>query len=204
MMRNLVFMVGFMALAACGGTAPSGKVAGTETQTTPTNAPSPATVAPETDTSAATDEPKLAVEAEGLRLFNPQNGAARPIPFGTPRGDVLAALAFRGPPDTGTNSECGAGPLAYANWPDGLGLFFRNDKLAGWTLDQRREGAITTAGGIGPGSTRKQLEEVYAATISESTLGTEFSAGEIFGILDGKGSDARITNMWGGLSCNFR
>ncbi len=152
----------------------------------------------------ASDDPKLAVEAEGLRLFNPQSGAARPIAFGTPRETVLASLAFRGEPGTGTNGECGAGPLQYANWPDGLGLYFQRDRFFGWVLDQRADGTITTASTIGPGSTRAELEAAYAAKFSETTLGTEFAAGELFGLLDGKGSAAKITNMWGGISCNFR
>ena len=58
--------------------------------------------------------------------------------------------------------------------------------------------------GVGPGSSRADLEAAYAADISETTLGTEFAAGELFGLLDGKELAAKITYMWGGLSCNFR
>ena len=165
------------------------------------SAPAPAVAKNET---LAKDSPALAVEAEGLRLFNKQSGSARAIAFGTARDEVLSMLAFLGKPETGTNGECGAGALEYANWPSGLGLFFQKGKFVGWNLNERSKGAVTTASGVGIGSSRTDLEAAYAADISETTLGTEFAAGELFGLLDGKGKTARITNMWGGVSCNFR
>lgn len=188
------------ALAACTGEAPISP----QTQTMPDTAQSTAVPATADGENKAEDSPALAVEAEGLRLFNKQSGSARAIAFGTSREDVLAILAFRGKPETGANGECGAGTLDYANWPDGLGLFFEHGKLAGWNLNERSKGAITTASGIGPGSSRADLESSYAADISETTLGTEFAAGELYGLLEGKGEAAKITYMWGGISCNFR
>ena len=156
------------------------------------------------DRKVVVESPALAVEAEGLRLFNPETGAARPIAFGTPASQVLAALAFRGPPSTGTNGECEAGPLQFANWPDGLGLFFQDEKFAGWNADERGKSAIATASGIGPGSTRAELDAAYKADFAETTLGTEFASGGLYGILDGRAKAAKITNMWAGVSCNFR
>jgi hypothetical protein len=183
-MRRRCALAAVLALAACGGQ-------------TPTPRPSDGAI-------AATDSAALAVEAEGLRLFNRQSGSARPIAFGTARDDVLKMLAFRGKAETGQNAECGAGTLDFANWADGLGLYFQQDKFVGWHLNPRSDRAITTASGIGVGSSRAELEAVYAATISETSLGTEFAAGELFGLLDGKGPMAKITHMWGGVSCNFR
>lgn len=187
-------------LAACSNETPADQPVETAPAAVPAT-PAPAAVEQET---VAKDSPALAVEAEGLRLFNKQSGSARAIAFGTPRGDVLAMLAFLGKPETGTNGECGAGALDYANWPSGLGLFFQDDKFAGWNLNDHGKGEMTTASGIGIGSSRTDLEAAYAADISETTLGTEFAAGELFGLLDGKGNAAKITNMWGGVSCNFR
>lgn len=121
----------------------------------------------------------------------------------------MAALAFRGPPGTGTNGECGAGPLDYASWPDGLTLYFQRGKFAGWAADARgNDGgnvpAIATAANIGPGSTRVELEDAYAARVFDSNLGTEFAAGGLFGVLDGARPASRITAMWAGASCNMR
>ncbi len=200
--------LGLLALAAC-DRAPeaeektaAGK-AGSSMEAEPVAVPTGPISAGKALTSAA-ESPALVVEAEGLRLFNPKTGAARPISFGMPQAQVLAALEFRGPPGTGTNTECGAGALQYANWPDGLGLYFQDDKFAGWHADERGQSALPTASGIGPGSTRAELDAAYAATVSQTTLGTEFAAGKIFGLLDGKGRAAKIINMWGGVSCNFR
>ena len=150
-------------------------------------------------------EPNLAVEGEGLRLFVGANASARPLPFGTPRQQLLEPLErYRGPADTGTQSECGAGPLDYAVWADGLKLYFQDDKFAGWALDGRAEGAHSTAAGIGPGSTRRELEAAYQVKVEQTSLGTEFSAGSLFGVLDGPGNKARISDMWAGVSCVFR
>jgi len=193
-------------LAGCGGDAPpaSNIVAATPTPAatpaTPTPAPPPADAAAPVER----ETPALAVDGEGLRLFDRVTGSASPLPFGTPRTRALAALAFLGAPDTGTNGECGAGPLQYANWPDGLGLFFQDDTLAGWTLGTRGKGGVATAAGIGPGSTRAALEDAYVAKVEQTTLGTEFTTGGVSGLLDGKGQAAKITDMWAGVSCVFR
>lgn len=197
-------VLSLVALSAC-NRAPQSNGEATASQAGAAMEGAPATTeAISTDKKADTESPALAVEAEGLRLFNPVTGSARPIAFGTPRAQVLSALSFRGPPGTGTNGECGAGPLQYANWPDGLGLFFQDEKLAGWNTDERGKSAIATASGIGPGSTRTELEAAYKAEFSQTTLGTEFAAGGLYGILDGSAKSAKITNMWAGVSCNFR
>lgn len=167
-----------------------------------------ATRAPQSASSAApvsAADPKLAVEGEGLRWFLQPSGSARPIPFGRPREEVLLSLErVRGPADKGTNQDCGAGPVQYASWADGLSLVFQNERFVGWGLDNRAAGALSTAAGIGPGSTRAELEAAYDATISQTSLGTEFSGGELQGVLDGPSAKARITDMWAGISCVAR
>ncbi len=167
---------------------------------------SPAPVAAEPPAAAV---PVLAIDGEGLRLFSPVNGSARPIPFGRPRSATLAALAFRGLPAFARLEECGAGPLDQAAWPDGLRIYFQGGEFVGWALnagskDATDKRAITTASGIGPGSSRAELEAAYSAKVVQSSLGTEFSAGDLAGLIDGPGQRARITDMWAGASCNFR
>ena len=172
------------------------------TATAPANQAATATSASNMAAAATQD---LAVEAEGLRLVDTRSGAARPLPFGMPKDQLLALLeSFRGPADGGTNSECGAGPLDYAVWADGLTLHFQEDRFVGWALDPRAAGAHATMSGIGPGSTRRELEAAYEVQVEETTLGTEFHAGGLEGILDGQGQDARISAMWAGVSCVFR
>lgn len=146
--------------------------------------------------------PSLAVEAEGLRLVQPDSGVSRSLPFGTERSAVMTALLFLdSPEESGALEECGAGPLDYVSWP-GLTLHFQGGKLAGWTAREGR--SIATVAGIGPGSSRAELVRAYRASIFESSLGTEFDAGGVFGLLDGPGDQARVTHLWAGANCIMR
>lgn len=207
MKRALAILAVLTAIGACSGEqSPPGNGADPVANGAANQALSPNQPA---SSAAPQATPVMAIEGEGLRLFNRDTGAARPIPFGTARDQVMAALAFRGQPDIGTLEECGAGPLDRASWPDGLTLYFQDAKFAGWALDRRgndggNQSPITTAAGIAPGSARSKLEAAYAAKIFESTLGTEFAAGDLFGLLDGRGATARITDLWAGASCNMR
>lgn len=152
------------------------------------------------------DSPALAVEAEGLRLFDPESGAATAIAFGIAEAQLIEMMErLRGPAASrGTNGECGAGPMEIATWKDGLSLLFQEGRFVGWSLDERVAGTITTAAGIGPGSTRAELDTAYDATVEQTSLGTEFAAGDLIGTLDGTGANSRITDMWAGISCVFR
>jgi hypothetical protein len=155
----------------------------------------------------AGDGPKLALDPQGLRWFLPPNGSARPILFGTAQADVLASLErVRGEASKGTNSDCGAGPVQYANWADGLSLVFRDGRFAGWGLDGRAGGAIATSDGIGIGTTRAELDDATGPPLEvrQTSLGTEFSAGAYHGLFGGSAANARITDMWAGVSCVAR
>ncbi len=203
-------------LAACSAdpAAPDSAPAGNQSAAAPSDPsrppPAPNNVATASEAAAppaAADQPRLAVDPEGLRWFLPPNGSARPLPFGTSQADLLASLErVRGRAAQGTNADCGAGPAQYANWADGLSIVFQNGRFAGWGLDGRAAGAIATADGIGPGATRAQLDEAIGPPLAvrKSSLGTEFSAGAYHGLLDGSGADARITDMWAGVSCVAR
>ena len=171
-----------------------------------TRVPSPATVEVATPGPVSTEQPKLTVDGEGLRWFLPPNGTARPLAFGMPEAEVLASLErVRGPAGKGVDQDCGAGPVQYANWPDGLSLVFQNGQFAGWGLDRRASGALGTANGVGPGMTRSALAGSFGSVSFQNTsLGTEFAAGDMFGLLDGGGPDAEITDMWAGVSCVAR
>lgn len=174
---------------------------------TPAPPPPPPAPAPAAPPEAAADAPRLAVEGEGLRWFLPPNGSARPIPFGRPEAEVLASIErVRGEAGKGINQDCGAGPVRYANWADGLSLVFQGGRFAGWGLDGRATGAIATADGIGPGATRAQLEAAYGipVVVRQTSLGTEWRAGAVSGLLDGPGRQAKVTDMWAGVNCVAR
>ena len=204
MMRALAPLVALAAAACSGEPAPPGNSA-EPIANAAADASSGSGAAP----AAAPATPALAVDADGLRLFDRARGAARPLAFDTPQADVLAALAFRGPPATGRQEECGPGPLDFAVWPDGLKLYFQDGRLAGWALDGRAakpsgSPALGTVAGIGPGSTRAELEAAHDVEVMQSSLGTEFASGAMAGVLDGRGPSARITDLWAGAACVMR
>ena len=157
--------------------------------------------------SAAAAPPRLALDPYGLRWFLPPNGTARPLAFGATQADVLASLErVRGDAAEGTNEDCGAGPVQDANWEDGLSLVFQKGRFAGWGLDGRAKSGIATADGIGIGTTRSQLDDAIGPPLEvrQTSLGTEFSAGQYHGLFDGLEAKARITDMWAGVSCVAR
>lgn len=201
---RLALLALFVAVAACAKPTPTSEQRATAE---PANDIAPV-APPPSRVEAATNpaiRPKLAVDGEGLRLIDPASGRATPLAFGRPEEEVVATLErLRGKATRGTNGECGAGPLQIANWPDGLSLLFQDKRFAGWSLDARAAGAITTMAGIGPGSSRSDLEAAYAAKFTQTTIGTEFSAGALGGLLDGTKSGAKITTMWAGITCIFR
>lgn len=172
-----------------------------------------------TGNTASAHPPVISLDGEGLRLVDPKSGATRPLAFGVGSAQLKqVAETLKGPAKTGRNEECGAGPLAYLSWDDGLTLYSLDGLFAGWALDERGAAAataeapgkrepksrLTTISGIGIGSTRAQLLDVYDAKIEQTTLGTEFNAAGLSGILDGTGAKAKVTNLWSGVNCVFR
>ena len=151
--------------------------------------------------------PLLGLDADGLRIVNPESGSTRPVAFGDSVATVMQQLAaLRGPAERARNEACGAGPIDVASWPHGLRLAFQNDLFVGWSVDGRQPGAeaFTTLAGLGVQSPRTALDSAYAATVEETSLGTEFAAAGLHGLLDSDRPDARVATMWAGVSCTFR
>lgn len=179
---------------------------------TPAGAPPVATTAPAPTPAAApvpppagpATAPVIAVDGEGLRLVDPVSGRTRPIAFGTAQAATLAALAAHGTPQQGRNADCPAGAVDYATWPDGLQLVFQDGAFAGWSLDGRRAPKLTTLSGVGIGSTRAAIAAANTVTVTEGSLGTEFAIGDMGGLLDGTGPQAKVTDLWAGVTCIAR
>ncbi len=146
----------------------------------------------------------LAIEAEGLRLFD-DTGAARAIPFGTPRETAVSVVAASvgGPaPEVTTNDDCGAGPTQFAQFSNGLQMLFQGGTFQGWFVD---EAGLTTVDGMGVGSTRASIESSRTIQMQEdSTLGAEFDAGDIGGFLTAGTAEGTVTSLYAGLTCFFR
>jgi len=181
-----------LTLAACGEAAE-------EPASAPASSVQPGAEAPATSAPVPASTRAVALDPEGLRLVDRQSGSTATLPFGQPAEQVAAMVgaAISGAPaERGTNSECGAGPLDYATW-NGLTLWFQNGAFAGWAANAA---GPTLMSGVGVGSSRADLEGAHVIEVEETTLGTEFSFGGIYGILE----NGRVSNLWAGVSCNFR
>ena len=154
---------------------------------------------------AAAAAPALNIAPDELTLVMP-NGSAHHITFGMDKAATVRAVsaAAGAPIDQGTNRECGGGPLDYARLKGGLTLYFQEGLFAGWNLDGRAHGPYATAAGIGIGSTRSALESVMQVTVQDSTIGHEFMAGEMSGLLSAPTPDGRIIDLWAGITCIAR
>jgi len=151
--------------------------------------------------------PALNIAPDGISLIDVNSGSARHITFGRPRDEAVdAARAALGAPEGEAEmAECGAGPMTMVEFEGGLTFNIMDGNFVGWSLDGVQQGSITTTSGIGLGSTRAQLENAYAVEmVEESTLGHEFTAGAMSGLLTSPEPDGKITDLWAGTSCVFR
>ena len=132
----------------------------------------------------------------------------RTLRFGTSRDDAESALAqLLGTPDTGSNEECGVGPIEYAR-AGGLQFNFQNDQFVGWSADSAGgDVPIAAMNGLKIGTAKSEVSKLpgYEA-YEESTLGDEFTisrGGEnvVVGLFD---EDGRVTDLWSGAVCTFR
>ena len=163
----------------------------------------------------------LILTSNALQVINKNTGSTSEIPFGKPLDqmiEIVNNVLQSKPKSIGVNSECGAGPLNMATWNNGLTIVFIKKEsesktaetewyFAGWFLGGNSANIpkIATMAGISIGSTRAEMESAYVITVSKTSLGHEFSTSSgLFGIFDGPGKQAKITNLWSGVSCNFR
>ena len=201
-MRKGILFSGCLLLAACNGE-PANIVAEPSNAVPEQVATPPANLA--ADAPAAEDRPLLNLAPGALSLVDPNSGRSRELAFGVERATVedALALALGKPAERGSNGECGEGAMDFARMPGGLLVWFQKGKFVGWFLDNA--GAkLTTASGIGVGSARKDVTGAYDAKIAASSLGEEFTAGELSGLLSGTGPTAKVTAIWSGQVCNFR
>lgn len=143
----------------------------------------------------------LVLEGHGLRISGVAPGTE--LSFDTPKAATIEAVtkALGGPPgERGVNEECGGGGLEFAAWKDEITIWFEEDRFVGWDS----KGRLKTPGGIGIGSGRADLAPLRGVEVEESTLGTEFRAGGLSGILASKAPDAKVIHLWGGSTCVFR
>jgi hypothetical protein len=110
--------------------------------------------------------------------------------------DTVSRLLGERPAQVTTNAECGAGPVTAAAWADGLTLNFQEGRFVGWV---NTDPDLPAGGGILPGQSRLELPQV---SFSVTSLGTEFSRTEVYGLLTENDEAVRI--VWAGTTCFFR
>lgn len=166
--------------------------------------------APPAMTAPAGEGLALDLDTSGLTIVIAETGGTRPVAFGLARAEALAMLnkAQGVAGKESVNSECGAGPLTFVEWPDGLTALFQDGKFAGWSVDERGGGTLAFMNGVGIGSTRADLLAQFPGTrVEETTLGVEFTlpgGGSVGGLLGGRDQTATITDLWAGVTCMFR
>ena len=130
--------------------------------------------------------------------------------FAAGQKEVETALAavLGAPLRTGSNPECGAGPVTFTDFGGGLTAHFQEGRLVGWNWHLAQEGdapatgVVKLAGDVQVGSPRALVEAAPGfAPVAGSTLGEEFALGErIGGFIAG---DA-VEMLYAGTQCFFR
>jgi hypothetical protein len=182
-----------LGLAACGSEPARNENRTDSAAAANVQAPAPPPVAPVA--------PRVVLEGAGLRI--PSASPPRTLAFDMPKAAAIEALAKalgRPPTELGANGECGGGGMEFAAWEGEITAWFLDDRFAGWD----NKGGLKTVEGIGIGSGRASLAALPGFEVEQSTLGTEFRAGGLSGILASRAPDAKVTHLWGGATCVFR
>jgi hypothetical protein len=205
-----------LALSACG----SDKPKASSSASSPSKSSSPSSkssssatsdsdatdaITSESDVSDAREQPVVSLSTDGLTVVSVA-GITKALDFGTDEPTVKTALesALDKPKSTEIAQPCedGSGRTFDSVRYDGLAVSFLDGKLAGWSSSAN---AFTTVDGIGVGSTLADLKESFGdVTVMDSSLGVEFSAGTVGGVIDGKADSAKVTDIFNGQVCIIR
>jgi hypothetical protein len=155
--------------------------------------------------------PAIEVAANAVEL-RPEGLAAGSEAFFFAAGqrEVETALAKALGPAlrSGSNNECGAGPVTFTDFAGGLTVHFQETRLVGWNWhlaqdgDTPPSGVVKLAGEVQVGSERALAEAAPGyALVEGSTLGEEFALGEAIG---GFTKDDKVEMLYAGTQCFFR
>ena len=147
--------------------------------------------------------PTVVLQGDGLGLVG-ETGSNRMQLFGEADPQVLQAALARslGPGTPSAQPDCGAAVTTVSY--GGLQVLLEDGRFAGWFLTGSG-GRVTTGVGLGPGSTLAELRaDLTPLEVTQTTLGTEWNAGSLSGLLDGSTDDSRVTSMWAGRTCLLR
>nr|WP_137678174.1 hypothetical protein [Parerythrobacter lutipelagi] len=156
--------------------------------------------------SAVPDEAS-AIEVSGQGIGWNGSGASMLISFGATQSEIeeLLVADLQNRPATASNEECGAGPMQFSTFDNGLVLNFQDGEFVGWFLDG--ESPVKTDKGVRTGDPIGSFASAHGAEeMAESTLGIEYySSAEGIGALAGENpEDARVEALYAGTQCFFR
>lgn len=191
-MRHALPMLAALALVAC-------QPAADERQAPGGNDPSSQRA---DGAQGASDTPiqLIALDPEGLRLVDEATGSTRLVPFGSPEDEVLTTMtAIAGAPiERGEMDECGPGPLTFAEFTNGLRLWFSQTGFSGW----ESTGELTTMDGLSAAANRAELDAAGITDFTRDTLEDEFQAGGIYGMMEPEGQEVAL--LYVGDNCFMR
>lgn len=192
-------------LAACGSDRPADGAGGTSPASAD-SAPAAVERGPADTLAAASGalppESAITLSSDGLEVIA---GTPHALAFGTAQTRVLAEVGgvLGKPAEQGTMEECPAGPLYQVGYGNGLQLVFQDSAFVGWFA--RQDSPFRTAREIGPGSTLRQLKTAYPATkVEETSLGYEFDAGGLYGVVTDTTDAGVVEVVFAGTNCIFR
>lgn len=175
--------------------------------------PAPATPPDTGGAAAQASAVRVALDGEGLRLVETPSGRTRLLAFGTPARVAQDALTRAWGPaaEPVEVPDCAAEPLTQIAWPNGMSVLLVDSAFAGWSASGRRPDAepspdpvVQSMAGLRVGAKRTEVERAYTLQVQETSLGTEFDAGGIFGVFEDATPGAEVVALWAGQACIYR
>ena len=156
-------------------------------------------------TQAPSTDQKIELTGEGFSSGAVGLHHSNMISFGQPQAQVVEQVSgiLGSPSATGRNADCPSGAVDFVSY-GALDLHFEGGRFAGWVLDGPSP-ALESYHGLVIGMQRSALaDELVAEPVANSTLGTEVTVNGIGALLSGAGADARVTNLFAGVTCFAR
>ena len=152
--------------------------------------------APSANAAAPAQSAGVELRSDGVAL----GGAA--LAFGAPKDQAMQRLqAALGAPAERLpqTDDCNAGMREMVVWASGFTGFFTADRFVGWSgsADSGAGRALRTAGRIGPGSTRAEIDAAGLRVV-DGPFGHEVRIDNMVGTLNSDQPDAAVTEILGG------
>ncbi len=154
----------------------------------------------------------FALRGDGLTIADQGPGPREAIPlrFGDSEATVMAAVSnVLGQPRTGTDQECGAGPVTAADFGT-IQINLRDERFVGYVATMAEGTAFTGAGGSDlSAADLAQLRARAGAQRVDSTLEHEIAfraadGGRLGGFVESDADAAPLLSVFAGVTCFYR